>query len=294
MNSSGKLFSYDNAFFDGQLRLSVGEIIQVSELSVIRGGEIAPHYQHCDEITYAISGKAKFISGDTIYNVSAGQIHFIKQSVLHKIEVLPDENFRFLCIGYIPDMQNTAVNALYTANTQEHFVINDNGTVKNLAEFLIREFYNYDEFSNDMINQYISQIMTTMTRIIAGKTYDYHPDRLNATANFAMYKLLRFIDREYLHITSVKSISDALSYSEYYLSHLFKEKMGITIKEYLSKKKITYATKLLQTSGLTIEQIAEQLGFSSALSFRRLFKNYIGCTPTEYRNHADRNFCSPK
>lgn len=290
MDQSGKLFSYDNAFFNGQLRLPVGEIIQVSELSVIRNGEISSHYQHCDEITYAISGKAKFISGDTTYDVSAGQIHFIRQNVLHKIEVSPDDNFRFLCIGYIPDLNNDATKALYSLNQTEHFVVNDNGTVKNLAEFLIREFYNYDEFSGDMINQYISQIFITLTRIINGKTHNYHPDQTSSTANFAMYRMLRFIDREYMHITSVKSISEALTYSEYYLSHLFKEKMGITIKEYLSKKKIAHASELLLNSTLTVEQIAEQLGFSSAYAFRRSFKKYTDCSPIEFKNRSTANF----
>lgn len=59
MISSSKLFAFDNLFFDKQLRLPVGVLLQVSELSVIRSGEILEHIQTCDEITYVISGKAK-------------------------------------------------------------------------------------------------------------------------------------------------------------------------------------------------------------------------------------------
>lgn len=59
MISSSKLFAFDNLFFEKHLYLPTGILFQVSELSVIRGGEILEHIQTCDEITYVISGKAK-------------------------------------------------------------------------------------------------------------------------------------------------------------------------------------------------------------------------------------------
>ncbi|MBE7032831.1 MAG: helix-turn-helix domain-containing protein [Ruminococcaceae bacterium] len=55
------------------------------------------------------------------------------------------------------------------------------------------------------------------------------------------------------------------------------------MKEYLTKKKISYATELIRTSELTVEQIATILGFSCAYSFRRSFKECTGLTPSEYK-----------
>ena len=285
MKYTDKLFAYDNLFPTGQMKIEVGEVFQVSELSLIRGGEISSHRQQCDEITFAISGSAQFYTNDACDTVTANQLHFVRKDALHKIVASSNDNFRFICIGLKPNRQNAAVKALYRAlDSQPYFIANDNGTVKNLSEFLIREFYNQDEFSRDMINQYITQILITITRILCNKAYDYRKNSTDRTANFAMYKLLRFIDREYLQISSIKSIANTLSYSEYYLSHLFKEKMGITIKEYLTKKKIAYAAELLKNSDLTIEEIADRLMFSSAHAFRRSFKQYTNSTPSEYKN----------
>lgn len=284
MDFTDRLFAFENMFHSGQMKIGIGEIYQVSELSVIRGGEISLHSQPCDEITYAISGSADFISGDERLKVKAGQIHFIKQGFLHKIEASQDENFRYICIGYIPNPENSAVKAFHNERkSKEYFVINDNGIVKNLSELVIREFYNYDDFSSEMINYYISQMLITLTRFLSDKNYVYDINHSKKSGNYAMYRMLRYIDREYMQIESVKEISTALSYSEYYLSHLFREKMGVTIKEYITKKKILYATELLRTSELTVEQIAEQLKFSCAYTFRRAFKKYTGCTPCEYR-----------
>ena len=293
MNYPERLFYFDNLFGNGQMKVSAGEILQVSELSLVRGAQISLHNQICDEITYAILGSAVFVSGDEKNEVKAGQVHFIKKGCLHKIEASQDENFRFLCIGYNPNYEDDGVRSFYEAvNRKDCFIADDDGTVKALSVLLIREFYNFDEFSSRMINHYVSQIFISLTRILSGKSFVKHNNHGERSASFAIYKMLRYIDREYLQIQRVKEIASALSYSEYYLSHLFKEKMGMTIKEYLTKKKIAYSTELLNTTELTMEQIADQLGFSCPYSFRRAFKKYVGLTPGDYKRNS--NFCSPK
>ncbi|MBQ9941181.1 MAG: helix-turn-helix domain-containing protein [Clostridia bacterium] len=295
MKYTDKIFFFDNVYSKGHLKLPIGSLYQVSELSMIRNSEISMHIQECDEITYVISGSARVYSNDQTSIIKTGQIHFIKQGNKHKIEVLPGENFRFLCIGIIPDRNCDVINEFYEKiKYNTHFIINDNDTVKFLSEFLIREFYNKDEYSHGIINQYIYLFFAAMLRVLSNKNFDYRTKAKEKSSNHAMYRLLRYIDREYLHIENIKSISEAVSYSEYYILHLFKEKMGITIKEYVTKKKIIYSTELLRTSNLTVEQIATQLGFSCAYSFRRTFKKYINATPNEYRNNSDSSFCSPK
>ena len=153
MHLSGKLFYSENNFFDTQLELPIGKVYQVSELSVIRGGEIPLHNQVCDEITYVISGSAKCYCGENFVNLKEGEIHFIKRGNSHRIEVSKDENFRYMCIGFIPNEENLSVyKFLKEAEGKEHFAVEDNGTVKSLSELLIREFYNSDENAKEMID----------------------------------------------------------------------------------------------------------------------------------------------
>ena len=287
MSISDKLFSYDNLFSNGQLKLPVAEIYQVSELSVVRGGEVNSHKQWCDEITCAISGSARFFENDNETTVSAGQIHFIRKGNFHKIEVLPDEDFRYICIGFDPDFNADIIKSFYESiGDKQYFTLTDNGTVRHLAEYLIREFYNSDKYSYDTINSYLTLILTTIIRTQGDKAFDFH-EKHRKTANHAMYKLIRYLDREYIQIDNVKSVAEDLSYNECYLSHLFKEKMGISIKEYLLKKKTAYASELLVTTEMSIEEIASALNFSCAHSFRRAFKNHMGVTPGEYRKQNE-------
>ena len=136
-----------------------------------------------------------------------------------------------------------------------------------------------------MINFYMSQILITIARLL-GDTHSVKVQKGNESfCNPTIYKTLRYIDREYLNLKTVGQISHFLSYSEYYLSHLFKEKMGITIKQYLTKKKIAHSCELLKTTDLSIEQISEKLMFSSSHSFRRQFKELTGMSPNEYKRN---------
>lgn len=74
-----------------------------------------------------------------------------------------------------------------------------------------------------------------------------------------------------------------------YIRKLFKKETGATPYEYLLKERMTLAQQLL-TSGATnkfseysVSQIAEACGYSEPLYFSRVFKQYFGVSPTEYK-----------
>lgn len=280
-----KLYTFDRFFGEG-LELPAGKIYQISELSLVRGGTMPEHIQRCDEITYVLSGRAKVISDEFCEDIQTGQIHFIKKGCLHKFEVYPEEDFRYICIGYMPNENDVLVKSFNNSlKGKSHFTIDDDSTVKKLMTLVVDESYDWDEHSEIMISRYLSQIMISVARILAGKSKKIaDKNSESAMASNTIYKVLRFIDREYLNIESVKDIGENLAYSEYYVSHLFREKMGITVKEYITQKKVSHACELLKTSPLSIEEISSYLNFASSHSFRRAFKSVTGVSPREYKN----------
>lgn len=284
MKISSKLFSFDKAFAQGQLYTESAEIRQIAELAVIKGGEIQEHIQYCDELTYAVSGTATIYSGESAREMTAGEVHFIRKGQYHKIVAGTGQNFRYFCIGYQPNPSCESV-AIFqrTVADAPFFFVPDEGNIKTLFEMLLNEFYIRDEESNLMIHFYFSQMLIQLHRILTGKSREKLQKSSSASANNAVYRALQYIDREYARITSVKQIAQALSYSEYYLSHIFKEKMDVTVKDYLMRKKITAAAHMLTESNMTVTEIAEQLHFSTLHSFGLAFKRYMGMSAGEFR-----------
>lgn len=284
MAISSKVFSFDNVFLNEPLKIPAGKIYQIAELSVIRSGEIEEHIQHCDEITYVISGKATIYSGDTTFELSAGQVHFLRKGQYHKIVADENQNFHYYCIGFLLDSEYEEIKKFSDAILQlEQFVVEDEGNIKTLFNLLTNEMYIHNSESMIMIHLYFCQMLVMLYRILTGRGKEVLNRVNTSSSNHAVYRTLKYIDREYLRLTSVKEIAQALSYSEYYLSHIFREKMDITIKDYLVKKKIMTATELLKASNMSISEIAEHLHFSSLHSFGLAFKRYMNMSASQFR-----------
>lgn len=82
---------------------------------------------------------------------------------------------------------------------------------------------------------------------------------------------------------SVNSIADMLGYNPKYISHLFKEKMGITYSEYLRNLRIKYAVSLFDHGIDSVKNVAFLSGFTDPLYFSTIFKKCLGVSPKDYK-----------
>lgn len=82
---------------------------------------------------------------------------------------------------------------------------------------------------------------------------------------------------------TLKELAQNTPYSYSRLATLFKDYTGVTLIDYLTDKKMTYAKRLLRTTSLTTLQISEKIGYSSLSAFNHLFKSSFDMTPSEYR-----------
>lgn len=81
----------------------------------------------------------------------------------------------------------------------------------------------------------------------------------------------------------ISKTADFFHYNKQYLGRLFKSKTGLNIREYINKKRLENATKLLLTTDYSIIDISYRVGFNNVTYFNRLFKKTYGTTPIEYR-----------
>lgn len=82
---------------------------------------------------------------------------------------------------------------------------------------------------------------------------------------------------------TVEAVARALYLSRPYLSKKFREETGETLTAYILREKTEEAKRLLRYSDKSLTAIGTYLGFSSPSHFSRVFKQYAGVTPREYR-----------
>ena len=226
-------------------------------------------------------------SGRNQLKMTAGQIHYIRKGEYHRIVADQGESFRYCCIGFMADSGCEEIKCFTNwVKGCADFLVQDEGNIKKLFPLLIDEFFGRDAESRMMIHFYFCQMLIQIYRILSGG-FRERLSRLDTSAsNTAVYLALKYIDREYPNLTRTNQVAQAISYSEYYLSHTFKERMGMTIKEYLMRKKMKMAVDLLTTSSMTITEIAETLSFNTLHSFNTAFKRYMQISPREFRCSA--------
>lgn len=82
---------------------------------------------------------------------------------------------------------------------------------------------------------------------------------------------------------SLTLTADALSVSKTYLSARFSEETGMTITDYITKRRIENAQELLENTTLPVQDIASLCGYDDAAYFTRSFKKMTGISPRDYR-----------
>lgn len=96
----------------------------------------------------------------------------------------------------------------------------------------------------------------------------------------------KFIELLNIHIGKHKLpfYAEKMNISPQYLSRLVEDSSGTAARDWINRAVVLQAKLLLRSSRYTIEQIAEELNFSTVPYFCRLFKREVGTPPTEYRN----------
>ncbi|MBX3737335.1 MAG: AraC family transcriptional regulator [Candidatus Didemnitutus sp.] len=86
---------------------------------------------------------------------------------------------------------------------------------------------------------------------------------------------------------SVQHVAEVLGCSADYLSHLFHTETKERLTHYIQRIRIDGAILALETTKLTISEIAYASGFADPAYFARVFKQHKGVTPQEFRAQLD-------
>lgn len=119
--------------------------------------------------------------------------------------------------------------------------------------------------------------------------YILYNDMIRPRYNINVELATKFIDENYLNDISVSDICKASNISKSVLYKNFASYLSQTPIDYINKKRVDKACKLLLTSNLSIENIMGAVGFSNLSYFYKRFKELKGITPKQYRSQNKEN-----
>lgn len=289
---SGRItkFHFDNAFYNDPRSYGAILLYQVGDLSTASGFSIGGHFQFCYEISYFTSGCGHYCSDDKRYPVKAGDIYLSLPGEIHNGHADDSDPFRYFYIGFGFDTANSEYGRF--AHVQRMFdqvrvpVAADKFGLETPFLGIFNELINLKEFSDELIKSYIDQIIFLAYRNFFDsweKAYSRQSD-IDANQDI-VYEIIHRIDRNLENGTIIKlpQLGEALGYSYSHLSHLFSQKTGLTIKQYLNRKRFEKAVEWLKESDYSITEISDKLGYQSIHTFSKAFRKSYGLSPTDYQ-----------
>jgi AraC-like DNA-binding protein len=153
-----------------------------------------------------------------------------------------------------------------------------NETVRLAAAHIVRELKRGDPVQQSMVECLSGWIVTELQRSLP------MPDAIaTAPASVHVQTARTILDLRFREPLSIGSVAQELFIHPDYLRQLFRQQLGESPIHYLLRKRIDYACALLRETDQPIKEIAARSGLENPYYFSRLFRKWVGKSPSEYR-----------
>ena len=241
-----------------------------------------PHLHSQYEIYYNINGAKGFMVDGKFYKCERRDLIIVPKVQTHKVIVRKNSPYE-RCIINIDETVLFYIESVYKTIENTDWLKKETGMV-NLSEkehnefmALTESYLSYEKNKNSlmMLSNFFS-IMSFIKRVFENqKMSEYLMDEDISCAD----KIIRIVEKNFKNI-NVSEIAMKMYMNEDYLNRIFKEKTGITIKKYLTIRKLAEAKKHLYLKK-SVREACILSGFNDYANFMRIFKKYEGYTPGE-------------
>lgn len=156
--------------------------------------------------------------------------------------------------------------------------INENNLTAAVAEKI-----NLDKLMNAG-NQTSMEHLITFLYDLSSRIFETLGGEARNRTNEALQKVQDYIENNLHEDLTLNRLAEVGCFNASYLSRIFKQTYGCNLSEYIGKGRVELAKRLLRTSNERIHEISRKVGYTSAHSFTRVFKQMTGITPQEYRD----------
>ena len=245
----------------------------------------SPHsHNTTSEIIQCFEQSGNILINGTLYQMKRNGLYFIHGIDTHF--VAPDDlNHYSHSILHIdtPEMHKLFKN-LQMGNEYETVFIKNGGLFCELSDSDVIKvdsiFLRIDNIIKDNKPIKYARLSTALVELLE---IGLNCAQQTPTPNDKLNDIFSLINDNIYTKLSLDEICEKTHVSKYHLCRVFKENMGVTITEYIKRKRISLACQLLRDTNLKITQIAEKCGFSDSSFFTKIFAKEQGIIPTQYR-----------
>ncbi len=261
-----------------------------------------PIHRHMDfsELVIVMSGTATHIVDNEMFPIKQGDVFVIGKETLHGYTNAVDFkicNIMFRFESFLSaDYDIKKAPGFHTLFVLEPYLATIHGFANRLTLTPDDYIKVYDiihammnEYSSDsdgrvtILQSYFMLLTVMLSRLCDIQGEENRRDIINV-ANTAAY-----IERHYTEKFTLDELAQMSHYSSRHFVRIFTETYHTTPQKYILSLRLRHACTMLRDSGMSVEDIALQSGFSDGNYFSRIFKKYMNMSPKQYRSNAKSN-----
>ncbi|MBR6094392.1 MAG: AraC family transcriptional regulator [Lachnospiraceae bacterium] len=264
------------------------------------------HWHTENEFDLIKEGAAEFYIGDKTYRLEEGEAIFISRDLMHSIRAVGSKSCVIMSVIFSSDfvfpnhdsaLANTYLRPVENDPSFRFRIFRPNERWERTVISYINEiiYTNLEkEFGYELQTQsLLCQLLLTFLSKVNAEQREVSRETVtkkSLTADEIRIKdAIVFIEQNYQDQVTLEDIASSIHVSKSECCRLFHRAVNMTPFEYLMHYRILKAADLIQKNlkdPIPISELATIVGFNNASYFNKRFREYFGCTPTQYRKMA--------
>lgn len=250
---------------------------------------VSLHSHSCNEIYFFWEGEVEMEINGCIYPLHSGDVLVMPAGLEHKATVRSGETtyrrFVFwLSEEFCDTLRNEAPEYLYlfdrTLETGNYKYSMDPINFSMLRSKLLTllEELHTDNFGRDAkIYLYVRDLLLSFSRIVYQRANIENKKEQHSSYQAIIDYIASHLDED----LSLSALSEKFYLNKYYIAHLIQENTGLSIHQYITKKRLSSCVDAMN-AGQSISLCCAQNGFPNYSVFYRAFRKEYGCSPSVY------------
>lgn len=235
------------------------------------GPAVRPYYL----IHYILDGVGEFSVNNTTYHLHKNQGFLIEPDYQTVYSSDIDNPWTYIWVGFSGKQAASIINSLGLSQDNPIYGCENSAALKNC----ILEMLEHNSFAMPDIYHCWS-LFYRFTALIADSQKENLPQ---ADINAYIANAASFIRNHINEQIRIQDIAAYLNLNRSYLSTLFKKNLHMSPQQYIQNCRLTRAKHLLESTSLSISNIAFSCGYEKVESLNKLFRQTYGISPKAYR-----------
>ena len=246
---------------------------------------VPPHFHNHYEIMYFLEGDAYYMVEGNNYEMNEGDLIITNPRELHCPVFRSKKPYKRTILTLRPSFLSEFITDKYSpfyALDKRQLGSQNKISSETVKKYKIDEKFSEMEYyiTSDkreaelMVKTNLVQLLVTLNNIVLQENPTGKTSNIDA--------VIQYINRNLTNKMMLSTLEDEFHLSKYHIAHSFKEKTGLTIMEYITKKRIVMAKEMI-LDGSSLNEAAERVGFSDYSNFYRSFKKVMGFSPKDLR-----------